>query len=51
MWNTATYAASLKPVAKESVYDARGWGFKAVVAAGKLFRALKGERVYVITAL
>lgn len=51
MWNTATYAASLKPVAKVETYDARGFGYRAVVALGKLFRSLKGERVYVITAI
>lgn len=51
-WNTsAVYASNFKAARSGATYDARGFGYRAVVALGKLFRSLKGERVYVITAL
>lgn len=54
MWNTATYSASLKAVSSTgTVYNARGWGYRAVVALGKLYRAVVSNDtpVYVVTSM
>jgi len=53
MWNTsAVYSAGMRPLSSTgTVYNARGWGYRAVVALGRMVRSLRNEPVYVITSL